>query len=126
VLDHPLVQARLHLPPDGYQRRPESQITRALYDCPNVPVGKDGQRCRVVVASHPAGKKKSRVGLTREGVVYELFFTHLPQEAFTAADVVELYLHRGAYAPALADEDQEQEPDRWCSHAQMAGRNVGK
>ncbi len=117
VLDHPLVQARLHLPPDGYQRRPESQITRALYDCPNVPVGKDGQRCRVVVASHPAGKKKSRVGLTREGVVYELFFTHLPQEAFTAADVVELYLHRGAFEPALADEDQEQEPDRWCSHA---------
>ena len=21
------------------------------------------------------------------------------------------------YAPALADEDQEQEPDRWCSHS---------
>jgi len=117
VLDHPLVQARLHLPPDGYQRRPESLITRALYDCPDVPVGKDGQRCRVVVASHPAGKKKSRVGLTREGVVYELFFTLLPQEAFTAADVVELYLHRGAFEPVLADEDQEQEPDRWCSHA---------
>jgi hypothetical protein len=32
ALDHPLVQARVHLPPDGYQRRPESQITRALYD----------------------------------------------------------------------------------------------
>ena len=117
VLDHPLVQARLHLPPDGYQRRPESLITRALYDCPDVPVGKDGQRCRVVVASHPAGKKKSRVGLTREGVVYELFFTLLPQEAFTAADVVELYLHRGAFEPALSDEDQEIDPDRWCSQS---------
>jgi hypothetical protein len=31
--------------------------------------------------------------------------------------VVALYLHRGAFEAALADEDQEQDPDRWCSHA---------
>jgi len=31
--------------------------------------------------------------------------------------VVELYLHRGAFEPALADEDVEQDPDRWCSFA---------
>jgi hypothetical protein len=57
------------------------------------------------------------VGVTRAGVVYELFFTNLPQQAFTASDVVELYLHRGAFEPTLADEDKEQDPDRWCSHA---------
>ncbi len=28
-----------------------------------------------------------------------------------------LYLHRGAFEPVLADEDQESDPDRWCSHA---------
>jgi hypothetical protein len=117
VLDHPLVQARLHLPPDGQQRRPESQMTRSLYDCPNVPVGPEGVRYRVVVATHPAGKTKSRVGLTRQGVVYELFFTSLPQQSFTVVDVVELYLHRGAFEPALSDEDDELDPDRWCSHA---------
>ncbi len=117
VLERPEVQARLHLPPDQHQRRPESQITRALYDCPDVPVGPNGVRCRVVVATHPADKKKSRVGVTRAGVVYELFFSNLPQQAFTASDVVELYLHRGAFEPTLADEDQEQDPDRWCSHA---------
>ena len=72
--------------------------------------------CRVVVATHPAGNKKSSGGVTRAGVVYELFFTNLPQQAFTASDVVELYLHRGAFEPALADEDQEIDPDRWCSH----------
>jgi hypothetical protein len=116
VLDHPLIQARLHLPPDGQQRRPESQITRSLYDCPNVPVGPDGVPCRVVVATHPAGKTKSRVGLTRQGMVYELFFTNLPQQSFTACDVVELYLHRGAFEPTLSDEDNELDPDRWCSH----------
>ncbi len=105
VLDHPLVQARLHLPPDQLQHRPESLIVRSLYDCPEVPVGPEGVRCRVVVATHPAGKKKSRVGVTREGIVYELFFTRLPQQGFTASDVVELYLHRGAFEPILADED---------------------
>jgi hypothetical protein len=116
VLDHPLVQARLHLPPDQVQSRPESQMVRSLYDCGTVPVGPEGVPCRVVVATHPAGKKKSPVGVTRAGVVYELFFTNLPQQAFTACDVVELYLHRGAFEPALADEDQEIDPDRWCSH----------
>jgi hypothetical protein len=30
--------------------------------------------------------------------------------------VVALYLHRGAFETVLADEDQEQDPDRWCSH----------
>jgi hypothetical protein len=116
VLDHPLVQARLHLPPDQSQQRPESKLVRSLYDCESVPVGPEGVKCRVVVATHPADNKKSPVGLTRAGVVYELFFTTLPQQAFTACDVVELYLHRGAFEPALADEDQEIDPDRWCSH----------
>ena len=117
VLDHPLVQARLHLPPDQFQQRPESQMVRTLYDCPQVPVGPEGVLYRVVVATHPANKKKSPVGVTRAGVVYELFFTNLPQQAFTACDVVELYLHRGAFEPTLADEDEEIDPDRWCSHS---------
>src|SRR6266550_1364198 len=117
VLDRPEVQSRLHLPADQQFSRPESELVRTLYDCPDVAVGPDGQRCRVVVATHPANAQKSRVGLTRSGLVYELFFTRRPQDAFTASDVVALYLHRGAFEPVLADEDQEQDPDRWCSHA---------
>src|SRR6266571_4926033 len=31
ILDHPLIQARLHLPPDRSQQRPESQVVRSLY-----------------------------------------------------------------------------------------------
>ena len=89
---------------------------RQLYDCPDVPVGPEGVRCRVVVATHPAASKKSRIGHTRKGIVYELFFTHLPQDAFTASDVLALSLHRGAFEPVRASEDQELDPDRWCSH----------
>ena len=123
VLDHPLVQARLHLPPDQMQQRPESQTVRSLYDCPELPVGPERMPCRVVVATHPADqkrkktKKKKPVGVTRAGVVYELFFTNLPQQGFTACDVVELYLHRGSFEPVLSDEDEELDLDRWCSHS---------
>jgi hypothetical protein len=117
LLNHPQIQARLHLPPDQSQQRPESQMERSLYDCPQIPVGPEDKLCRVVVATHVAGKKKSPVGVTRAGIVYELFFTNLSQHAFTACDVVELYLHRGAFEPLLSDEDREQDPDRWCSHA---------
>jgi hypothetical protein len=117
VLDQPVVQTRLHLPPDAHFSRPESGLVRQLYDCPDVPVGKEGCRCRVVVATHTTASKKSRIGQTRKGVVYELFFTRLPQDGFTASDVVALYLHRGAFEPVLSDEDVEQDPDRWCCHS---------
>jgi hypothetical protein len=117
VLDQESVQSRLHLPADQQFSRWESGLVRQLYDCPDVAVGPEGCRCRIVVATHPEASKKSRIGHTRNGVVYELFFTQLPQDAFTASDVVALYLHRGAFEPLLADEDQEQDPDRWCSHS---------
>jgi hypothetical protein len=94
-------------------------MVRALYDCPDLPLGPEGMRCRLVVATHQASAAKSRIGVARAGVVYELFLTKLPQSAFTASDVVALYLHRGAFENALADEDQEQDPDRWCSHTAM-------
>ena len=90
------VQARLKLPPDQHLTHPESGVVRALYDCPDLPLGPEGMRCRLVVATHPAGTAKSRIGVTRAGVVYELFLTKLPQSTFTASDVVALYLHRGA------------------------------
>jgi hypothetical protein len=117
LLDRPEIQARFHLPADQQFSRPESRLERTLSDCPDVAIGPRGQRCRVVVATHPASQKKPRVGVERAGVVYELFLTNLPQAAFTTADVVALYLHRGAFENALADEDTEQDPDRWCSHS---------
>jgi hypothetical protein len=117
ILDQAEIQARLSLPPDQQITHPESGIVRTLYDCPDRPLDKAGKRFRVVVATHPAGETKSRIGVTRDGVVYELFLTNLSPTAFTTADVVALYLHRGSFENALSDEDREQDPDRWCSHA---------
>jgi hypothetical protein len=119
ILDRADVQARLHLPADQHLSSAESGICRALYDCPDQRLDESGRPVRVIVATHPAPKKqkKRRVGLTRDGVVYELFLTALPQSAFTASDVVSLYLHRGSFETALEDEDIEQDPDRWCSHS---------
>jgi hypothetical protein len=120
LLDRADVQARLHLPADQHLSSAESGICRALYDCPDQQMSESGPLVRIIVATHPAPtkkKKKRQVGLIRNGVVYELFLTKLPQNAFTASDVVSLYLHRGAFETALEDEDQEQEPDRWCSHS---------
>ncbi len=120
ILDRADVQARLHLPADQQLSSAESGINRALYDCPDQRLDESGPLVRVIVATHPAPakkKKKRQVGLIRDGVVSELFLTNLPQSAFTASDVVALYLHRGSFETALEDEDEELDPDRWCSHS---------
>jgi hypothetical protein len=66
---------------------------------------------RLLLATHPAGSSRSPVGTVREGTVYEQFFTTLPSPAFTPADVLDLYLHRGSFETVLADEDEEQAKD---------------
>jgi hypothetical protein len=79
--------------------------------------GPNEQHYRLVVATHLKGPKKQKIGVERDKLIYELFLTKMPQEAFTASDVVALYLHRGSFETVLSDEDSEQDPDRWCSHA---------
>ena len=77
ILKRADVQARLHLPEDQHLTHPESGICRALYDCPDLTLGPTQDPCRVVIATHLAKETKSRVGVTRSGVVYELFLTNL-------------------------------------------------
>lgn len=111
------VQTRLAQPPDQQTTHPETGTCRALFDCPDLPLTPTRARTRVIVATHPATSTAAPIGTTRGEVAYSLFFTALPQEAFTPADVVALYLHRGAFETVLSDEDQEQVTPRWCSHA---------
>ena len=116
LLDLASVQAVLACPPVEVCTHPESGAVRSLYDCPEVPLSAGGPRVRLIVASHPATSTSTSIGKKRGGLVYELFVTRLPAPAFSAKDVLDLYLHRGSFETVLADEDIEQDPDRWCSH----------
>ncbi len=116
LLDLAVVQAVLACPPVEVCTHPESGALRRLYDCPEVPLAAGGPSTRLIVASHPATSARTSIGKKRDGIVYELFVTKLTAPAFSAKDVLDLYLHRGSFETVLADEDSEQEPDRWCSH----------
>ena len=116
LLDLSVVQQALACPPDQVRTHPESGVTRALYDCPAVPLTPAGPEVRMVVATHRATSSSPAVGIQRDDMVYELFVSTLPCPAFTASDVLDLYLHRGSFETTLADEDVEQDSDRWYSH----------
>jgi hypothetical protein len=116
LLDLESVQTRLAQPPEQQMTHPETGTCRALFDFPDLALSPTGPHARVIVATHQATSTKAPVGTTRGEVFYELFYTALPPGAFTPADVIALYLHRGAFETVLADEDKEQDPDRWCSH----------
>ena len=116
LLDLDIVKQRLLCAPDQVSTHPESSLTRTLYDCASVPLTAAGPLIRLVVATHAGTSSSPAVGTERDGMVYELFVSTLPSPAFTASDVLELYLHRGSFETVLADEDDEQESDRWYSH----------
>jgi hypothetical protein len=116
LLELPVVQQALARTPNQVCTHPESGMTRALYDCPAVPLTPIGPEVRLVVATHDTTTSSPAVGVERDGTVYELFISTLPSPAFTASDVLDLYLHRGSFETVLADEDIEQDSDRWYSH----------
>ncbi len=115
LLDQPTVQEGLGLPPDQQTTHPETGIQRALFDFPTRCLPPTGQTSRGIVARHPATARPSPIGVTRDGTVSELRFTGLPPQGFTPTDVLDCYCQRAAFEALLADEDQAQNPDRWCS-----------
>lgn len=66
----------------------------------------------------PSSGKRISVGKHIGEWVYEIFLTTLPLEGFLVEDVLDLYHGRGAFEAVLADEDVEEDPDRWCSHTE--------
>src|SRR5216684_2856256 len=109
LLDLEVVQQALARVPDQVSTHPESGMTRALYDCPSVPLTPSGPEVRLVVATHAGTSSPPKVGVERDGTVYELFVSTLPSPAFAPSDVLDLYLHRGSFETVLADEDVEQD-----------------
>ncbi len=116
LLDLEVVQQVLACTPAHVSSHPESGMMRDLYDCASVSLTPTGPQVRLVIATHPATSSPQKIGIERDGSVYELFISTLPSPAFTASDVLDLYLHRGSFETVLADEDDEQDADRWYSH----------
>jgi hypothetical protein len=117
VLDLPAIAARLKEPADAQTIHPESGASRSLFDCPAVVLDATLPPVRLIIATHPTSStSKPPVGTLRNGIVYEVFLSTAPQAALTCIDVLDLYLHRGSFETVLADEDAEQQTDRWCSH----------
>ena len=75
-----------------------------------------GPEVRLVIATHALSSPPPKIGVERDGTVYELFVSTLPSPAFAPSDVLDLYLHRGSFETVLADEDVEQDSDRWYSY----------
>lgn len=122
LLHHPDVRAALGRGSGLRMAQPDSPIVRELFDVPDLMWrsvdGRREVRTRLVVARTPwpADLGKPGVGHLHEGFVYELFVTRLPPEAASAAEVVSLYLGRGALEATLAQEDREMPTDRWITH----------
>src|SRR6266567_1475397 len=116
LVDLPAVSARLRRPPDQETTHPESGASRALFDCLEIALTPTGPLVRMLLAARQVAGSSPSIGTLRNGTVYEQFFTTVSPNAFTPADVLDLYLHRGSFEAVLADEDQEQDPDRWVSH----------
>src|SRR5882724_9123679 len=64
-----------------------------------------------------AGKPVT-VGKRIDEWVYELFITTVGADGFLVEDILDLYHGRGAFETVLADEDLEEDPDRWCSYTE--------
>lgn len=83
-------------------------------------MGEDMSRVRVIVVRHPAPppEKNIPVGKRVGEWIFELFITTLDADGFFVEDVLDLYHGRGAFEAVLADEDVEEDPDRWCSYTE--------
>jgi len=122
LLDHPTIQARLLQPCDLSVTHLESQVQRELFDAdfiadwlPERPEVVISYRVVVARRTAPADPTQITVGKQRGEHVYELFLTSHSSSTLPAATVLELYGHRGSFEQVLSDEDDEQDPDRWCS-----------
>jgi hypothetical protein len=83
-------------------------------------LGEGLPQVRVIVSRHPAPppEQSVKVGKRVGEWVYELFLTNVDASSFFVEDVLDLYHGRGAFEAVLADEDLEQDPDRWCSYTE--------
>jgi hypothetical protein len=119
-LEHPQIQAVLALPPTASVTRMNTGELVELFEGGWLALGQGLPFIRVIVARHlaPPPDKLVKVGKLVGKWVYELFLTTVEAEGFLVEDILDLYHGRGAFEAVLADEDVEEDPDRWCSYTE--------
>jgi hypothetical protein len=117
LLEHPQIQRVLAHAPTASMTRINSGVVVELFEGGWLEPCRGLSPVRVMVARHPAppAGQEIPVGKRVGEWVYELFITMLGAEGFLVEDVLDLYHGRGAFEAVLADEDVEEDPDRWCS-----------
>lgn len=122
LLTHPRVQARLQRPCDQEVEHRETHTQRELFEVGYLddwlePLPGLELTCRVIVAHHPAPATPEGVAVGKliDQHVYELFLTSHPATGVLTADILDLSNQRGAFEQVLSVENQERDPDRWCS-----------
>ncbi len=120
VLEHPQIQQVLAHPPAACVTQVSTNEAVELFDGSWLSLNEAMPPVRVIVARHraPESGKKVSVGKCIGEWVYEVFITTLPTDGFLVEDVLNLYHGRGAFEVVLADEDVEEDPDRWCSYTE--------
>jgi hypothetical protein len=120
VLEHPQIQQVLAHPPAACVTQVSTNEAVEVFDGGWLSLNEAMPPVRVIVARHraPESGKKVSVGKCIGEWVYEVFITTLPTDGFLVEDVLNLYHGRGAFEVVLADEDVEEDPDRWCSYTE--------
>jgi hypothetical protein len=120
LLNHPRVRAALEAGTTVRLTHPDTNVTRELYDVPDVVWKSGDNECtvRIIVArSRKDPDRPVRIGKLIGQDVYELFVTTADPAGFHAADIVSMYLHRGQFEATLAQEDREVPADRWITYS---------
>ena len=120
ILEHPQILRTLAHPPTASVTGRNTGQVFELFDGGWLQLGEGLPHARVIVARHPSPPqgKSVAVGKRVGEWVYELFITTLDTDRFLVEDVLDLYHGRGAFEAVLADEDVEEDPDRWCSYTE--------
>jgi hypothetical protein len=120
VLEHPQIQRVLAHPPTACVTQVSTNDEVELFDGGWLSMNEKMPQVRIIVARHRAPEPGKRVSVGKRigEWVYEIFITTLPIEGFLVEDVLDLYHGRGAFEAVLADEDVEEDPDRWCSYTE--------
>ncbi len=120
LLERPQIQSVLAHPPTACVTSVNTAEVVELFECGWLSLSEGLPQARVIVARHraPAKGEPVTVGKRVGEWVYELFITTLPHDGFLVEDVLDLYHGCGAFEVVLADEDVEEDPDRWCSYTE--------